>query len=199
MTKTKLVTTTLDYKVSTGLARPDFFDWPARFATKLAEVNPAIVVLTFGGNDAQGLADSTGKFSFSRPTGADGADVGWRAEYAKRVAAVIEQLTAGGRHLIWVGIPNDVDPGQSARLAVQDQVVRQQVAKHPGVVYIDTWNLFSGRNGGYADFVIDPRDGEAKAVRAKDGFHLNQTGAEILAVNIAEAVKNDLRARGASI
>jgi lysophospholipase L1-like esterase len=38
-----------------------------------------------------------------------------------------------------------------------------------------------------------------KDVRAADGFHLNVTGAEILALDIAEAVKDDLRARGAKI
>src|SRR5258708_5306394 len=55
MKKTGMVDVTLDYKVSSGLSRPDFFDWPARFAEQLPKVNPGIVVLTFGGNDAQGL------------------------------------------------------------------------------------------------------------------------------------------------
>ena len=53
---TGVVETQLDYKVSSGLARPDFFDWPAELDRKLPEVNPDIVVATFGGNDAQGLA-----------------------------------------------------------------------------------------------------------------------------------------------
>ena len=47
--------------------------------------------------------------------------------------------------------------------------------------------------------MIDPRDGEGKDVRADDGFHLNTTGAEILSLDIAEAVKDDLRARGADL
>jgi lysophospholipase L1-like esterase len=38
-----------------------------------------------------------------------------------------------------------------------------------------------------------------KDERAADGFHLNVTGAEILALDIAEAVKNDLRKFGAAI
>ena len=57
-----MVDVTLDYKVSTGLARPDFFDWPARFAEEIPNVNPGIVVVTFGGNDAQGLTDKSGTF-----------------------------------------------------------------------------------------------------------------------------------------
>jgi len=59
---TGVVETQLDYKVSSGLARPDFFDWPAEIDRKLPEVNPDIVVATFGGNDAQGLAVESGEF-----------------------------------------------------------------------------------------------------------------------------------------
>jgi hypothetical protein len=47
--------------------------------------------------------------------------------------------------------------------------------------------------------VIDPRDGQGKDVRAGDGFHLNETGAEILALDIAQAVRDALREMGANI
>ncbi len=67
------------------------------------------------------------------------------------------------------------------------------------VQFVDTWARFSGRSGGWAEYVVDPRDGVGKDVRADDGFHLNETGAEILALDIAEIVKADLRARGAAI
>ncbi len=199
LNKTKMVTTTLDYKVSSGLARPDFFDWPAHFTTELPKVDPAIVVVTFGGNDSQGLTNGTGTFVASQPTGDATGDAAWRAEYGKRVGAAMDTLTAGGRTLIWVGIPNDNNPDVTARLQVQDQVVREQVTAHPGVVFVDTWALFSGRNGGWADYVIDPRDGLGKEVRASDGFHLNQTGAEILALKIDDAINADLTARGAAL
>ena len=77
-------------------------------------------------------------------------------------------------------------------------MVRTQVAAHPGVVFIDSWNIFSGLDGGYAQYVVDPRDGISKQVRSDvDGFHLNTTGAEILAFHITQAVEKDLVNRGA--
>jgi uncharacterized protein len=84
-------------------------------------------------------------------------------------------------------------------LQVQDEAARAAVAAHPAVAFVDTWTRFSGRSGGWAEYVIDPRDGEGKDVRADDGFHLNETGAEILALDIARLVEADLRARGATI
>jgi hypothetical protein len=193
---TGMVTTELNYKVSSGLARPDFFDWPAELATALPKANPDIVVATFGGNDSQGLTKADGSVLVSDPIT---KEAGWSKEYEQRVGEVMDLMLQGGRTVIWVGIPNDDNPDVTARLAIQDQAVRAAAAARPGVKFIDTWDRFSGRDGGWAEFVIDPRDGLGKDVRASDGFHLNTTGAEILALDIAQAVRDDLRSRGATI
>ena len=193
---TGVVETSLDYKVSSGLARPDFFDWPAEIDRKLPEVNPDIVVATFGGNDAQGLAVESGEFIIGDPV-ANEAE--WSEEYQQRVGSAMDQLLEGGRTLIWVGIPNDDSPEVTARMAIQDRAAKAAAADRPDVIFIDTWNRFSGRDGNWAEFVIDPRDGEGKDVRADDGFHLNTTGAEILALDIAQAIRDTLRAQGAAI
>jgi hypothetical protein len=193
---TGIVTTELDYKVSSGLARPDFFDWPAEIDAKLPEVDPDIVVATFGGNDAQGLAVADGEFIIGDPVANEDE---WVAEYTERAGAVMDQLLADGRTVIWVGIPNDDNPEVTARMAIQDQAAKAAAAERPELIFIDTWKRFSGRDGGWAEFVIDPRDGEGKDVRADDGFHLNQTGAEILAIDIAQAIRDTLREQGAQI
>ncbi len=202
MGDTGVVRTQLDYKVSSGLARPDFFDWPTHFREIVPQVNPDIVVVTFGGNDPQGLtdgvkADGSPNFIVGEPTGE--GDEEWRAEYGRRVGEVMDYLSSEGRTLIWVGIPNDDSPDVTLRLRVQDEVVRAEAAKRPQVEFVDTWARFSGREGGWAEFVIDPRDNQAKDVRADDGFHLNTPGAEILALDIADVIVADLRARGAAI
>lgn len=187
----------LEYEVSTGLARPDALDWPAKFHDIIPSIDPDIVIITFGGNDAQGLAEVGGNFIVGQPTGEAGGDQEWRAEYGRRVGDAMDYLSADGRTLIWVGIPNDDNPDVTARMRVQDEVVRAEVAKRPQVKFIDTWKRFSGRDGNWAEYVIDPRDGQGKDVRADDGFHLNVAGAEILALDIAEAVRQELRNRGA--
>jgi hypothetical protein len=200
MDQTGIATTKLDYKIATGLARPDYFNWPEHMQATLPEVNPDIVIVTFGGNDAQALRNADKTWVVAHRPGAGGDDSDWKKEYGKRVGQVMDYLGGDNRTLIWVGIPNASDPTMTARLKVQDEVVRAEAAKRPKkVVYIDTWKRFSGRNNGYGEYVIDPRDGEGKDVRGKDGFHLNVTGAEILALDIAEAVKDELRARGAKL
>jgi uncharacterized protein len=196
--QTGVVETVLDYKVSSGLARPDYFDWQAELRAKVPAVDPDIVIVTFGGNDAQGLADASGDFVVGEPR-ADSDNAEWQEEYGRRVGEVMDFLAADGRTVIWVGIPNDDSPDVTLRMQVQDETAKAEAAERPGVVFVDTWSRFSGRNGGWAEYVIDPRDGQGKDVRSDDGFHLNETGAEILALDIAEYVRNDLRRRGAEL
>lgn len=195
--KSQLITSELDYKTSSGLARPDFFDWPAHLAKIIPQVRPDIVVVTFGGNDGQSLTDKNrnvvAALTVSNPAK-------WRAEYAKRVGRVMDMLNRDRTTVIWVGIPNGPSNEFTARLRIQDQAVRAEAKKRPTIRFVDTWNRFVGIDGGWAEFVIDPRDGQGKDVRSNvDGFHLNENGAEILAIDIADAIYADLRKRGAKI
>jgi hypothetical protein len=195
---TAVAETALNYKVSSGLARPDFYNWPEELSRALPEVDPDIVVATFGGNDSQGLSAFQEELEFVIGDPLDN-EAEWSAEYTKRAGDVMDLLLENDRTVIWVGIPNDDNPDVTAKLAIQDRAAKAAAEARPDVIFIDTWARFSGRDGNWAEFVIDPRDGEGKDVRADDGFHLNTNGAEILALDIAQAVRDDLRARGANI
>jgi hypothetical protein len=195
---TTVAETELNYKVSSGLARPDFYNWPEELAAALPAVDPDIVVATFGGNDSQGLSAFQEELEFVIGDPLDN-EAEWTEEYTKRAGDVMDLLLENERTVIWVGIPNDDNPEVTAKLAIQDRAAKAAAEARPDVIFIDTWARFSGRDGNWAEFVIDPRDGEGKDVRADDGFHLNTNGAEILALDIAQAVRDDLRARGANI
>lgn len=197
--QTGVAAATLEYKTASGLARPDYFDWPTHLHASIADAYPDIVVATFGGNDAQGLrnADLTWVVKHAPGSGLD--DTKWKVEYAKRVGVVMDYLSSGNRTLIWVGVPNDNGAALTARLKVQDDVAKAQAARRPRtVVFVDTWAMFSDAKGNWSATAVDPRDATSKPVRAPDGFHLNATGARILALHIAGAVQDELIARGAT-
>lgn len=162
----------LDYEVSTGLVRTDFYNWPGRLKDKIADLDPEVVVLGFGGNDTQ-------------PMNIDGrsvpvSDPAWQAEYRSRVGAVMDYVNRDGRKLIWVGTPNHPDPARTAELAIIDTIFREEAAARPNITYVDTWKRFASPDGGYAAYIADA-GGEYKPVRADgDGFHLNLDGVNIL-------------------
>jgi len=189
---------TTDYKVSSGLVRPDFYDWPTHLHETVPVAAPDIVVALFGGNDGQSFQNDDPNAGAAAGKAVDTPE--WRAEYGRRVGEVMDYLSAEGRTLIWVGVPNAEKEEFTARLAVQNEVVKAEVAKHPGVIFVDSWYQFTGIDGSFAPLIMDPRDGEFKAVRSEsDGFHLNTVGEEILAFVVGNAVIGDLRARGAAI
>ena len=51
----------LDDRISTGLARPDYFDWPAQWTNQMVELDPEVVVLFIGANDHQDMVDAAGQ------------------------------------------------------------------------------------------------------------------------------------------
>ena len=184
-----LASVTTDYKVSSGFVRPDFFDWPAHLQATLPTANAEIVVAVFGANDGQSFLDMA-----SKPV--DSPE--WRAEYGKRISAAMDLLSSGGRTVIWVGVQNGRDPSLTAALAVQNEVVREQIAQHPGVIFVDAWRYFSGIRGAFTTLVLDPRNGDYVETRKdSDGFHLNTVGEEILAAYVGDEINAVLTQRGA--
>jgi len=157
----------LDYEVSTGLVRTDYYNWPARLKQKIEELDPEVVILGFGGNDKQPIE------------GHDVLDAEWQTEYRKRVGAVMDYVNQDGRKLIWVGTPNYPEADSNAKFLVMNQIFKEEAAKRQNISYIDTWDRFDSPDGGYAPFIPNEQ-GEYVDVRASDGFHLNPDGVNIL-------------------
>ena len=169
-------------------------------ATYQPKRNPDIVVAVFGGNDGQSFLSTDVAAAADGASGKAVDSPQWRAEYAKRIGDIMDFLSAAGRTLVWVGVPNAEKETLTAALKVQNEVVKSEVAKRPKVIFVDSWNSFTGLDGGFAPLILDPRDGQFKPVRSEtDGFHLNSTGEEILAYLVGQAVVGELKHRGAAI
>ena len=180
---TKLIKPLLDYRISTGLVRPDFFNWPLQLQRQVKAFDPGAVVVMWGANDNQGIETSSGKvYQF-------GAD-GWKKEYRKRVEDVIAILQAGGvRRIYWVGQPVMPDATYDRQIRLMNDIFESVAAEHDGVRYIDAYSLFSD-GGGYSQYLKDEH-GETQQVREADGEHLTYAGGQRLARAVMEAVKAD--------
>ena len=87
---TGIVETEIDYRMSTGLARPNKLDWFDRVGECMAEVQPDIVITSFGGNDFVGLVeDDDGSVVVGDPAGQRG---GVGGEYQRRAGAMMDLL-----------------------------------------------------------------------------------------------------------
>lgn len=161
-------------KVSSGLARPDFFNWEREMAALAAAHAPDTVIVMIATNDNQTLTRPDGtKVAFGRP--------GWDAEYARRVRRLVDitRSTNPSARIYWLGAPVMADPKLNADVAVINAVIARELAALPGCRYIDVSRTLADPAGRYAQAKITP-DGP-KATRTKDGVHLTPFGAKLLA------------------
>jgi hypothetical protein len=178
MSDVGVFTTTLDYRISTGLTRPDYFDWPRELDRVVREEDPELLVIVFGANDSQGIQMPDGRvFERNSPE--------WLAEYRRRVAGTMDLLRDpdGDRLVVWLGQPPMRDAGFSTRMAYLNNIYFEEAATRPWVRYVDTWSFFADGNGGYAP-QLAAADGTVHDLRLGDGIHLTTPGGDRLAWGI---------------
>lgn len=180
----KRLRTALHYEIATGLARPDHFDWPGTLVGDAAALHPEVAILMFGGNDAQGIVGPDGQV-FGQVD-----SPGWRAEYGRRVAVVMDSLQARNRVIFWVGQPPMRDADFDRRIAVINEVVAEQAEDRPWVTYVDPAEVLGGPDGRY----VDRRPDVEADLRQSDGIHLSRAGADLLASRLLALIADELAA-----
>ncbi len=172
----------LDYKVSSGLSRPDFFDWPQYMIDQLVDVDPDAIVVIFGANDAQDFKYKGRVVRLGSPS--------WRRAYQDRVGEAMEILTRNSRRVYWIGNPIMREDYFSERMAMINELYEAEAPLHPGVHFVKTWDLLVDSKGRYAEY-LRGEDGDLTLVRGADGIHLTRAGADLVAAHILETVRQD--------
>ncbi len=180
--KTGLVRARLDYHVSSGLSRPDYFDWPQRLIDEIFDTRAEAVVVLVGGNDAQDVEWDGRVLKVGTED--------WLEVYHLRVAEAMDIASAGGRRVYWVGQPVMRDRGYGERMAMLNRVYEEEAARRDGVTFVDAWRLFSAPDGGFTAY-LRGESGELVRVRQTDGIHLTRAGAELLAAHVLDVVRED--------
>ena len=186
---TGLVKAKNDYKVSSGLSRPDFFDWPQRMVDQIVDYKPDAVAVLFGANDGQDVLYEGKVLKVGTKA--------WQEVYAQRVGEAMDILTEGGRRVYWVGNPIMKDFGYRERIAMMNHIYEAEARKHPGVTFVSTWKLLSNEKGSYAEYLKD-EDGDSILMRAPDGIHLSRAGGDLMAGLVLDVIEKDWGMGGAA-
>jgi lysophospholipase L1-like esterase len=174
-----LTEATLEFRVSSGLARPDFFDWPAHLRALRAETGAELVVVMLGANDAQPFVIGGQPESF-------GTDR-WLDAYRGRVSGLLQELTADGSGVLWIGQPVMRNQRYDADMARLNQVYAEEVARIPRGRFLDARPVLADGAGAYTAYLGDA-GGSQQRVRHDDGVHLTEAGADRLAPAVIEAI-----------
>lgn len=158
----------------TGLARPDYYDWPAHLAVELQDDHPGAVIIFIGGNDAQSF-DQNGQY-----VGLGSSS--WHRVYSGRVARVMKECLAAGARVLWVGMPIMQDAGFATEMQMLNAIYKAQAAKFPGVTYVSSWRVLASADGAFQESIVV--DGQMQYLRTPDGVHIANYGDYLLAKSL---------------
>jgi hypothetical protein len=159
-------------RISTGLARPDYFNWMDEMQGIVDTYRPDLTVVMIGENDNQNLLTPGG--DLEQPIGT----FDWASVYEGRVERFAKIGTSAGGHVMWIGLPTERDHARWDFRKRQNDIFEAVAARLPNVGFFDTWEAFDAPDGDYTAYY---RDGDkVKLVRADDGIHFNPDGYAIL-------------------
>lgn len=162
-------------KPSSGLTRPDFYNWPEYLVKDVVpNQRPEVMVLMFGANDSQNMPIGKGGYKEFTPE--------WLAEYRKRVAATMDLMRSptNDRLVIWCGA---LIMGPNSGVNGMDQlnyIYWSEAQQRPWVKYFDSWAFFADGAGNYQASLPNAL-GKTIKLRAADNIHLTTEGGDRLA------------------
>jgi hypothetical protein len=169
---TGVVNASLDARESTGLTRPDYFNWPTELQSDLKQVEPQVVVVMMGANDAQ---------DFLGPPDVPYTSPEWNTLYAQRASQFMQLAGSTGATVIWIGMPPMQNPGLSAQMSDIDTLDQRAAAREtPPVHFLSTWTLLGTSQGAYTAFITNSA-GQVVNIRTPDGTHLTPGGSQVAA------------------
>ena len=161
---------------STGLARPDYFDWHAKALEMKTSFQPDLVIGQFGGNDGQGLTD--------RETGRAVARLftdEWDTVYGARLEEFVGLFSEDAVPVVILGMPVMQD-GYHQKKMDRINGVTKEASERAGAFYIDTFAMTADDEGNYVTRA--EVDGRMRIIRAIDGTHLTRHGSELVAEKV---------------
>jgi hypothetical protein len=181
---TGIIQSTVDARVSTGLTRPDFFDWPTHLATNVLPTDPEVMVIMFGANDSQGLVREDG-------TVCKRFEQCWLDDYRLRVAGTMDLLRDedNDRMVIWVGQPV-MGPGTVFGIDKLNAIYFEEAASRPWIRYFDTFPFFATPEGEYADYLPN-LSGTEQGMRQADDVHFSTEGGDRLSWEVLQMLEAD--------
>jgi len=174
-------------KPGSGLARPDFHDWPSEARLLVDIIDPDIVVIMLGANDIQRIRDRKGRFGDGIPWEDSNR---WAIEYRTRMLALVDGMSAldpasnkKHRRVIFLSPTNRRPTMNRERVKRIVEIQRQQLGPRTDIRWVDAFELTTGEAGRYLARGFK-RDGSVIPFRKSDGIHMTRAGADELALRL---------------
>lgn len=151
-------------RISSGLARGDFYDWPQELRGLIARHRPDVIVFHVGTNDRNAIYQPGGSIPYRSDQ--------WQAAYANRIAAVMD--VASPTPLIFLGPAPVGEALLNAHIKAITPLFAAAAETRPGVYFLPLARTFANPDGSLKELVLVGN--ESVRVRANDGVHFTPSG-----------------------
>ena len=158
-------------KGSTGLSRPDFYDWPSALKENLRKHRPHIVIMWIGTND---VATSI----YNVPGTEVPCSETWMRAYANKIYEIAKICQQYKARLIFMSPPVMDRPRWDAKLE-KITVLMSYMCKRYRLGFINTRSIFSDWKGEYTHTKRIP-GGSTSAIRTNDHIHITPDGYKLV-------------------
>ena len=164
-------------KSSTGLARPDFYDWMGEGKRQIKKTKPNVVIVIVGGNDGQDLIDKARK---KRRVFWRGKK--WETAYSERINNFVTLLREPDRHVIWLELPAMDRKRLENKLKLIREVQKETIETMGNRThYVRTEQHFYEPSGKLIRKISDPKSRKKVPLRQEDGIHFSLAGSKYFA------------------
>jgi hypothetical protein len=160
------------FRSGTGLARPDVFDWMSEYPAMIGDANPDTIIVAIGANDGQDFLDG------DKPLKVGSAE--WIRVYQQRTQDFLAMLTVNGARVVWMALPPMKAAEYSSRIDLINRISLSVVSANPNAVWWNPAPYIGDEKGEYREFV-EVANGKIERLRAADGIHMSNEGAELVA------------------
>ena len=168
-------------KVSSGLSRPDYFNWDMRTRQLVYQYKPNIAIVFFGSNDGQSFKISKNNIAYYGTNK-------WNQEYGNRTSSLLNTFTDNNITVFWIGVPIMKSVNLSKKMLNINSIYKQTIQDYENAMFIPTWALLTDAYGNYSDYLPN-QNGRYQKARTSDGVHLQYFGGAIITDRVIEAMK----------
>jgi len=161
-------------KNSTGLTRPQKFDWVEELRRLGESFKPQLFVMSLGLNDRQSVVEN-GKVTLETTPE-------YPAKYKERVTAALKSAAAVNASLLWVGLPAMREAAADRDARDKNKLFAEAIAElgDPRIEYVEPWKLNPTGEDKFSSFGPDGK-GKMIQIRASDGEHFTSAGDMLVA------------------
>ncbi|HOF01550.1 MAG TPA: DUF459 domain-containing protein [Spirochaetota bacterium] len=165
---------------SSGLSRPDFFNWPLETEKLLSEYRFDLAICILGMNDAQDIEENGIKYFVNSEN--------WNNIYRERAEKFVSLLSENITKVYWLGVPIMRDDRYNKRMLKLNQIFSDVCKNFANVKFFDISQKLSDA-GRYTDYL--KIDGVLVKIRLSDGKHVTYEGAKIITQDLIRNISLD--------